>query len=122
MRGVLQTLDLELKQSGAVVEISVSIALPQVICQPPQIAQALQNLISNAIKYAGDSPPQIMITVTEDACEMVEFDVTDQGIGIPAAFIARIFEPFKRAPGSGDTQGTGLGPGHMQKGRSTSRR
>lgn len=109
LRGVLQTLDLELKQSGAVVEISSSIALPPVICQPPQIAQTLQNLISNAIKYAGDSAPQIMVTVNQDTCGMVVFDVADNGIGIPAEFLDRIFEPFKRVPGSGDTQGTGLG-------------
>ena len=106
---VLQTLDLELKQSEAVVEICASIALPAVHCQPPQIAQTLQNLISNALKYAGESVPQITVTVTEDACGMVVFDIADQGIGIPAAFLDRIFEPFKRVPGSGDTQGTGLG-------------
>lgn len=106
---MLQTLDLELKQSEAVVEICASIALPSVHCQPPQIAQTLQNLISNALKYAGESAPQITLTVTEDACGMVVFDIADQGIGIPAAFLDRIFEPFKRVPGSGETQGTGLG-------------
>lgn len=109
LRSVLQTLDLELRQSDALIESSASINLPPVLCKPPQIAQCLQNLIANALKYAGDAAPQIAVTISEDACGMVLFDVADQGIGIPAKFLERIFEPFKRVPGSGGTQGTGLG-------------
>ena len=40
---------------------------------------------------------------------MVVFEVADRGIGIPEKFLERIFEPFKRVPRTGNTQGTGLG-------------
>ncbi|MBT8414730.1 MAG: hybrid sensor histidine kinase/response regulator [Boseongicola sp.] len=109
LKRVLRTLDLELSQSQAKVETSASIDLPAVRCQPPQIAQTLQNLIENALKYAGDSTPQISLTIREDDCGMVVFEVADRGIGIPEKFLERVFEPFKRVPGTGDTQGTGLG-------------
>lgn len=109
LRRVLRTLDFELSQSGAKVETSASIDLPAVLCQPPQIVQTLQNLIENALKYAGNSIPQISVTIREDHCGMVVFEVADRGIGIPEKFLERIFEPFKRVPGTGNTQGTGLG-------------
>ncbi len=40
---------------------------------------------------------------------MVVFRISDKGIGIPKEFEGRVFEPFKRVPGTGDTKGTGLG-------------
>ena len=39
----------------------------------------------------------------------LSFEVADEGIGIPAAEIPRLFEWFHRATNVGDIQGTGLG-------------
>lgn len=70
--------------------------------------RALVNLLDNAIKYApADSPIELYVR-RDDA--MIAFAVSDQGPGVPASEIDRIFEPFYRPPGtSPDIGGAGLG-------------
>jgi two-component system sensor histidine kinase SenX3 len=73
------------------------------------IGQALTNLIANAIKY---SPVQTEIIIEGRADEhALIIEVTDQGYGIPAHSLARIFEKFYRVPRveDADVPGTGLG-------------
>ncbi|MFH1044848.1 MAG: ATP-binding protein [Pseudomonadota bacterium] len=67
----------------------------------------LTNLLSNAAKY---SPPgsTVSLLLTERDGEAV-IEVGDQGIGIPLADQARLFESFHRASNVGNRQGTGLG-------------
>ena len=103
------TQDSDISEASALIHKLVSIDLPTVRCQPQQIIQVLQNLIANALKYAGDRPPDITIEVKLDDCGMMVFEVRDQGIGIPEEFLERVFEPFKRVPGRSDIKGTGLG-------------
>ena len=74
-----------------------------------QIALALSNLVANAVKY---SPSHTSVVVSTKAQETtVEIAVTDQGMGIPAAEIERIFERFYRVDPARhrSTGGTGLG-------------
>jgi signal transduction histidine kinase len=72
----------------------------------------LTNLIDNAIKY---SPAKTSITITargiDSNPEMVEFSVTDEGVGIPEQHISKIFTKFGRLdnPLVRQTEGTGLG-------------
>jgi PAS domain S-box-containing protein len=71
------------------------------------LRQILTNLLSNAIKYspAGGS---IELEVTCQGHEAV-FRIADQGIGIPLAAHAHLFETFHRADNVGSIPGTGLG-------------
>jgi two-component system, OmpR family, sensor histidine kinase SenX3 len=74
-----------------------------------QLATAVRNLIVNAINY---SPPSTKVAVTTGIADgSVTIAVTDQGIGIPAVELDRIFERFYRVDParSRDTGGTGLG-------------
>jgi two-component system sensor histidine kinase SenX3 len=74
-----------------------------------QLALALGNLISNAVAY---SPAGSRVVVSaQPADTMLDLNVTDQGIGIPAAELERIFERFYRVDPSRrrSTGGTGLG-------------
>lgn len=65
------------------------------------------NLISNAIKYSGESTMiQFNSMVNE---ESLIIDVKDNGIGIPETEMDNLFEPFFRAHNTGDIPGTGLG-------------
>jgi two-component system, OmpR family, sensor histidine kinase SenX3 len=73
------------------------------------VTLALSNLASNAVAY---SPEQRRVVVAARAGEStVDLSVTDQGIGIPAAEIDRIFERFYRVDPARhrSTGGTGLG-------------
>jgi two-component system, OmpR family, sensor histidine kinase SenX3 len=70
---------------------------------------AMSNLIANAINYSPASTRVgIGINCKDD---LVEFTVTDQGVGIPEKDLERIFERFYRVDParSRETGGTGLG-------------
>ena len=67
----------------------------------------LVNLLTNAIKY---SKPESRVTFAVQVLDQaLRFLVSDEGIGIPAAELARMGEPFHRASNVGDISGTGLG-------------
>ena len=69
--------------------------------------QVLSNLISNAIKFS-PSGRDVRVRAHRSG-EQVIVEVTDQGVGIPAAELPRLTERFFRASTARDVQGTGLG-------------
>jgi len=69
----------------------------------------MQNLIMNAVKFARPGVlPVIKISQSLTEAE-VQLRVTDNGIGVPAANVERIFEPFVRLPTPTGVDGAGLG-------------
>jgi PAS domain S-box-containing protein len=83
--------------------------LPVIMADSDLLTRAVTNLISNAIKY---SPAGKEITINARAeGQALRIEVVDQGYGIPAADLERIFEKFYRVSRAEDTdvQGTGLG-------------
>ena len=78
-------------------------------CDEYYITQAIDNLISNAVKYGEGKPITISLTKTED--NNVQFRIADQGIGIPQDELISIFHKFTvssktRTPAGG--RGIGL--------------
>ncbi|WP_265110566.1 PAS domain S-box protein [Halosolutus halophilus] len=98
--------DLQLRIDEADAEIT-SESLPAVHGDGDQLRQVLQNLLSNAIEYSGDEPPQIEITAENDGSDWI-VSVHDEGIGIDPDETDRIFEVFQRLHGHED-DGTGIG-------------
>jgi len=83
--------------------------LPTVFADPQQIAQVLQNLIGNAIKFqAAGAAPRITVTAERDDA-LWRIDVTDNGIGIDPRFADRIFRMFQRLHAQHEYTGTGIG-------------
>ena len=83
--------------------------LPAVIADADLLSRAIENLVSNAIKY---SPADTEVTVSASAGDAaIAVEVADQGYGIPEADLARVFDKFYRVPRVEDagTPGTGLG-------------
>ena len=74
-----------------------------------QVMAAVANLVANAVSYSEPDATVLVSTKVED--DMVEISVVDQGIGIPAGEIDRIFERFYRVDPARhrSTGGTGLG-------------
>jgi signal transduction histidine kinase len=71
------------------------------------IAQALANLVDNAIKY---TPAGGKVRIRADIADQgVELSVADSGPGIPAADRPRVIERFVRLEASRNSPGTGLG-------------
>jgi signal transduction histidine kinase len=83
--------------------------LPPALADPVRIEQVLLNLLTNAVRY---SPAGGIITVlARPSAGDVEVCVRDQGIGIPADKLERIFEKFYRleSPQVRGVRGSGLG-------------
>lgn len=105
VKRVIANLGIAIEETGA--KISVE-ELPPVMGDSMQLVQLLQNLIGNAIKFHGDSPPQIHISARTDN-DMIRFAVTDNGIGIDPQYAERIFQLFQRLHNKRDYPGTGIG-------------
>ena len=73
------------------------------------LTTAIRNLVNNAVNYSGADTRIVVAVTAED--EDVTVQVTDQGIGLSAADVERIFERFYRVDParSRQTGGTGLG-------------
>jgi len=69
---------------------------------------ALQNLLSNALKYSPPGTP-VDLDIQSDGDGWISFRVQDYGIGIPDSDIPHVSESFDRGSNVGDIQGTGLG-------------
>ena len=89
-------------------------SLPTVIAIPPLFVQVFQNLVSNAIRFAGDEPLKIRIGAQRDEKEWTFF-VKDNGIGIEPPYFDRIFRIFQRIDSSPDRPGTGIGLANCKK-------
>ncbi len=81
--------------------------LPIISINPRLLAQVFQNLLTNAVKFRGSKPPEIVISAVQKASEW-EFSVADNGIGIEERFQQKIFLIFQRLHGD-ERPGTGIG-------------
>ncbi len=72
------------------------------------LAQAVSNLIDNAIKYGAEVAPEISVTAKRNGTA-IEVIVSDNGPGIPAADRERVKERFTRLDASRSKPGNGLG-------------
>ena len=104
---VLDFLKISIAETGAQIDVG---DLPCVRCDRTQIAQLLQNLIGNALKFCRDRKPQIEISAGRNRAERTwEISVRDNGIGIEEEYLERVFVIFQRLHSREDYAGTGIG-------------
>jgi signal transduction histidine kinase len=91
-------------------DLDIAPELPMVIADADALGTALVNLLENALKYT-TGEKRISVRASADGGGFVRFDVTDNGIGIPAGEQRRIFRRFYRVDQrlSRETAGVGLG-------------
>ena len=117
----------EIDAAGVNVEVAIADGLPNVVGDVAALKSALQNVISNAVKYGGTArwirvtaslePPRSGLVQTVDRARTrhrgraVYVAVEDRGIGIDADDRKHIFEPFYRGRDAvaQQIQGSGLG-------------
>lgn len=80
---------------------------PNVLLDEKLLSHILANLLTNAIKYSPQGGEVRLSLSSADGC--LVFQVSDEGIGIPAADQEHLFKPFQRATNVGQIEGTGLG-------------
>jgi PAS domain S-box-containing protein len=105
VEGALANLTDAVAESGARIERA---ALPRVLGDRSQLTQLFQNLIGNAIKFRRDEPVVIRIAAEQDGA-MWRVTVADNGIGIEADYVERVFQIFQRLHERGKYPGTGIG-------------
>jgi PAS domain S-box-containing protein len=94
-----------IEESGATVTHD---PLPAVVADGVQIGQVLQNLVGNALKFAGQAPPRVHVGAERHGAEWL-FSVQDNGIGIAPEYAQRIFVIFQRLHTRAEYEGTGIG-------------
>jgi len=108
---VLECVESSLPTAGAkrIVLRAHTERLPEVEADSARLAQVLDNLVSNALKFTPEGGTVQVRTRAEG--DSVVLEVEDTGIGIPAADQARLFERFFRSAVAEDQAipGTGLG-------------
>jgi cell cycle sensor histidine kinase DivJ len=102
---------LAIKAGEAGIDLIVRIAgeLPEIVADKRAVKQILLNLLSNAIKFT-DRGGRVTVSARAEGASLV-LVVEDTGVGIDAADLARIGDPFFQARGSyaRPYDGTGLG-------------
>ena len=98
------------------VEKTVDAGLPRVLADPLALKHALQNLVTNAVKYGAREETWVGISASASG-GAIEIRVADRGPGIPDDEQKHIFDPFFRGRRALQDQvhGTGLGLNLVKK-------
>src|SRR5262249_60048344 len=106
---VLERYEYQLQSEGFEVSKEIASPLPPTLVDREAMAQAILNLLNNAMKYSG-SVKRIAVRA-EQRGQNVAIEIADSGIGIARAEQRRIFDKFYRVSTGlvHDTRGTGLG-------------
>ncbi|MBF0426961.1 MAG: two-component sensor histidine kinase, partial [Magnetococcales bacterium] len=102
---LLDTIQAEQEEMGREVSVSNE-PLPPVVVKPKSLKRCLDNLVVNAVVYGQRARLRAVLVG-----DTLRITVADDGPGIPAADLNRVFEPFVRLEGSRNRRsgGTGLG-------------
>lgn len=106
---ILTVYSYRLETLGFTVETSLAPELPQITADEEAVAEALHNLIDNAIKYSGER--KFLRITTSVSGNTIRISVQDRGVGIPKEHHSKVFEKFYRvSQGLVHTaKGSGLG-------------
>jgi PAS domain S-box-containing protein len=109
---VIADLEIAIKTSGAVIEVS---EMPTINMYESELRQLFQNLITNAIKFRKkNTNPKLNIRAAQFQ-EKWKFSVSDNGIGIAPEYFERVFGIFQRLHTSQEYEGYGIGLANCKK-------
>jgi len=100
----LSSIETELAQRNATVQLNLSDSLPLLLLDGDQIQQALYNLIRNASQSLAASGGEIIIK-TESTPYEIRLSIIDDGEGMSPELMGSLFEPYKTTKSAG----SGLG-------------
>jgi signal transduction histidine kinase len=81
---------------------------PEIMGDELRLIRAFRNLLDNALKYGGEGLSEIRFAYEESENHHI-FSVTDNGVGIKAEDMKRLFHFFQRLETSSRTEGSGMG-------------
>jgi signal transduction histidine kinase len=109
IEATVRTMQYALGQQGFHLQVDIENDLPPVRADRDALEQAILNLLTNAVKYSGESRKIELRLHQEDGHAVIQ--VVDRGVGVPLQEQSRIFEKFYRVqtPENLLIPGTGLG-------------
>jgi len=90
------------------IKLNLPDRLPRVLGDRARIREIFYNLLSNAVKFSDKRHGRIDVDCTRRNGDCI-FSFADNGPGIPAEELSRVFVPFRRLPNHRDIPGSGLG-------------
>jgi light-regulated signal transduction histidine kinase (bacteriophytochrome) len=95
--------------------VEIASDLPLVLGDATLLSQIFTNLIDNGLKYRkSEVPPTVKVSWAEEG-DMVNVQVTDNGIGIDKKYFEKVFEVFQRLHSQDQFPGTGIGLSVVRK-------
>ncbi len=102
---VRDSMQVAIRESEAALKVG---EMPSVMAAGGQLRQVFQNLVANAIKFCGASPPRIRVSAFRLRSEWVMV-IKDHGIGIEPDYHEKIFQIFSRLHSRQEYPGVGIG-------------
>jgi two-component system NtrC family sensor kinase len=110
IRRTVSLVDHKLKLANVEIELQLDENLPPIKCDNSQIQQVIINLVMNASEatHSRDIGKVTVRTAANTRSETVRLEVEDNGDGIPAEYLAKIYDPFFTTKDEGKGVGLGL--------------
>lgn len=105
VKEALRNLQVAIAEHQAEIQVE---PLPHLYGDRSQLVQLFQNLIGNGIKFCQQDCPRVQVRALRRQTDFL-FQIEDNGIGIKAQYLDRIFEVFKRLHTRREYPGTGIG-------------
>lgn len=105
---------IEMLSPPAPFQVLIETPLPALVTYRAALRQVILNLVSNAIKHHDRPDGRIMISA-RDMGDLVEFEVADDGPGIPAEHHERVFKMFQTLKPRDHKEASGIGLALVKK-------
>lgn len=110
LKSIVDNMRLRAQVRGISINLQIAPDLPSVAADRVSIAEVINNLLDNAIKYSRPDSTTIAVTAGLTNDGLIETTVQDYGVGIPTAVMPDLFQKFSRNHRNKATvSGTGLG-------------
>jgi len=114
VRYLMDSLQAQAKKKSVDFSLKCSDSFPTIYASEDLMMEAIQNLMTNAIKYGGENRT-IEMELHADSDNAV-FSITDYGYGIPPEAQSKLFTKFYRVPNTKSKEiGTGLGLAYVKE-------
>ena len=110
LKKVTNAMKLTAEDSGHMILVETEPNLPPMVGDRERIEQVVVNILSNAVKYT-PSGGRIRLTAQRAGANHVRVTVEDNGVGIPADDVPRLFERFYRVDKARSRAAGGAGLG-----------